>query len=150
MLRRWNVSRVSDRRLRALQAEALQPLAQTPAKLIEARTLAEVYRQAIPSTVSIAVSVEKNAACLKRLSEEVGPISLLERVIHESARLLENFPDLNAFHAGGRAWRHEQISIGFAINLGRSLRVPVIRGTACAVADRGGARGSRSLAAISA
>jgi len=104
-----------------------QPLEQTPAKLIEARALAEVYRQVVPSTVSIAVSCEKSAEHLRRVSEAAGPISLLELVIHESARVLTEFPDLNGFHFEGRAWRHDDVAIGFAINLGKSLRVPVVR-----------------------
>jgi pyruvate/2-oxoglutarate dehydrogenase complex dihydrolipoamide acyltransferase (E2) component len=103
------------------------PLEQTPAKIIEARTLAEVYRAAVPSTVSVAVSCEKSAVYLRNLSEDIGPISLLELVIHECAQLLADFPDLNGFHAGGRAWTHSDVAIGFAINLGKSLRVPVVR-----------------------
>jgi pyruvate/2-oxoglutarate dehydrogenase complex dihydrolipoamide acyltransferase (E2) component len=107
-----------------------QLLQQNPAKIIEARTLAEVYHQAVPSSVSVAVSVEKTAACLQRLSTELGPISLLERTIHEAAGLLADYPELNGFYADGRAWRHEVIAVGFAINLGKSLRVPVVRDTA--------------------
>ena len=57
-------------------------------------------------------------------------MSLLELAIHETARVLSEYPDLNGYYAEGKAWRYKTVAIGFAINLGRSLRVPVVHRTA--------------------
>jgi len=101
-------------------------LDQSPAKIIEVQTLTEVYRQAVPSTVAMAVSVAKTNERLKRLGATVRTVSMLEMVIHCVARLLVEFPELNGFYARNRAWRFRSVSIGFAINIGGSLRVPVV------------------------
>ena len=57
-------------------------------------------------------------------------MSLLEVVIFESARLLVDFPDLNGYYARDKAWQYSAVAVGFAINLGRSLRVPVVHDAA--------------------
>ena len=81
-------------------------------------------------------------ACARR--REHGPVSLLELTVYEAARLLPEWPELNGFYADGRAWGYEHVAIGFAVNLGRSLRVPVVKEAARAHAARRRARGSRS------
>lgn len=106
-----------------------EPLEQSPSKMLEVVRLAAVYDQVIPSLVSVALSCERVDRHLQRLTARIGPVSLLELVIHDVARLLGDFPDLNGFYAHGRAWRYRSIVVGFAINLGRSLRVPVVRRT---------------------
>ena len=40
--------------------------------------------------------------------------------------MLADFPDLNGYYAEKAAWRHTTVGVGFAVNLGRSLRVPVV------------------------
>jgi 2-oxoglutarate dehydrogenase E2 component (dihydrolipoamide succinyltransferase) len=109
---------------------AIEPLTQSPAKLIEAHTLAEVYREAVPSTVSVSLSCTRVDGHLRALTAHHGPVSLLELAIYHCARILADFPELNGFHAEGRAWRYPDVAVGFAINLGKSLRVPVVRKTA--------------------
>jgi pyruvate/2-oxoglutarate dehydrogenase complex dihydrolipoamide acyltransferase (E2) component len=105
----------------------VERLEQSPSKQLEVARLAAVYEQAIPSTVSAALSCERVDRRLQRLTEQIGPVSLLELAIHDVARLLGDFPELNAFYANGQAWRHRTIAVGFAINAGRSLRVPIVR-----------------------
>ncbi len=102
------------------------PLEQSPSKMIEVQALGQVYESAIPSLVALSLSCEKSDARLRGLSQEHGPLSLLELVIYESARLLGDYPDLNGYYSAGKAWRYKTAAIGFAINLGRSLRVPVV------------------------
>lgn len=104
-----------------------EPLEQSPTKLLEIEALRGVYQHAIPSTVSISLSCDKVNVRLQGLADEIGPVSLLELAIHEVARVLPDFPDLNGFHAEGRAWAYRSVAVGFALNLGRSLRVPVVR-----------------------
>jgi 2-oxoglutarate dehydrogenase E2 component (dihydrolipoamide succinyltransferase) len=109
----------------ACAPQGMEPLDQSASKMLEIARLADVYSTAIPSTVSVVLSTERVA---KRLAG--GTVSLLELVIFEAARLLDEYPELNGWYGDGRAWRYPHASIGFAINLGRSLRVPVVRDAA--------------------
>ncbi len=109
--------------------ENAQPLEQSASKIIEVQALGEVYRHAVPSMVSVSVSVARSDAHLAALAAKMGSISLLEAVIYHVGRLLGQFPELNAYYADGRAWRAGSIAVGFAVNIGRSLRVPVVRRT---------------------
>jgi 2-oxoglutarate dehydrogenase E2 component (dihydrolipoamide succinyltransferase) len=103
-----------------------EPLEQSPAKLLEIQALAEVHRQAVPSLVALSIAAADLDPALRSRAADHGPVSLLELAIHESSRLLADYPELNGYHDGGRAWRYRGVSIGFAMNLGRSLRVPVV------------------------
>jgi pyruvate/2-oxoglutarate dehydrogenase complex dihydrolipoamide acyltransferase (E2) component len=107
-----------------------EPLEQSASKVMEAVRLAEVYRSVVPSMVTMPLSCERVQAKLRTLAGEVGPVSLLELAIHEAAVVLEDYPELNGFVERGRACHYRQIAIGFAVNAGRSLRVPVVRETA--------------------
>jgi pyruvate/2-oxoglutarate dehydrogenase complex dihydrolipoamide acyltransferase (E2) component len=106
-----------------------EPLEQSSSKIMEAVRLAESYRAVVPSMVTVPISCERVQAKLRELMSDVGPVSLLERVIHETAALLTEFRDLNGFVANGRAWTYREVAIGFAVNAGKSLRVPVVRDT---------------------
>jgi pyruvate/2-oxoglutarate dehydrogenase complex dihydrolipoamide acyltransferase (E2) component len=126
------VERVARARGGAPSAELddTEPLEQSASKVIEATRLAEVYRSVVPSLVTVSVSSESVRRKLKAIAADFGPVSLLEFTIHEVAQLLAGFAELNGFFADGRAWRHRQVAIGFAVNAGRSLKVPVIRNAA--------------------
>jgi 2-oxoglutarate dehydrogenase E2 component (dihydrolipoamide succinyltransferase) len=103
------------------------PLELSPAKITEIQTLKRVYEQVVPSTVAVSLRAERVEVRLRREAAEHGPISALELALYETARLLPEWPELNGFYADGRAWAHETVAIGFAVNLGRSLRVPVVK-----------------------
>jgi len=106
------------------------PLDLAPAKITEIQTLRRVHEQVVPSTVAIALMGDRLEARLRRETAAHGPVSLLELALFETARLLRDWPELNGWYAAGRAWTYEDVAIGFAVNLGRSLRVPVVKGTA--------------------
>jgi pyruvate/2-oxoglutarate dehydrogenase complex dihydrolipoamide acyltransferase (E2) component len=106
------------------------PLELTAAKITEIQTLRRVREQVVPSTVAIALSAERLDARLRRESATHGPVSALELALYETARLLPSWPELNGFYADGRAWSHAGVAIGVAVNLGRSLRVPVVKDAA--------------------
>jgi 2-oxoglutarate dehydrogenase E2 component (dihydrolipoamide succinyltransferase) len=110
----------------AKSREESEPLEQTPAKMIEAAALSRAYEGAIPSTVAVSLSVDRFAARLQRTAGGLASVTLLELAIFELSRLLAEFPELNGYYAQGRAYRYRSIGIGVAINLGRSLRVPVV------------------------
>jgi pyruvate/2-oxoglutarate dehydrogenase complex dihydrolipoamide acyltransferase (E2) component len=93
----------------------------------EIRILSRVHEQVVPSTVSVALACDRLDERLRSLAVDNGPISFLELCIYETARLLPEWPELNGFYADGRAWRYRTFSIGIAVNLGRGLRVPVVR-----------------------
>jgi pyruvate/2-oxoglutarate dehydrogenase complex dihydrolipoamide acyltransferase (E2) component len=114
----------------AVETSALagvEPLEQSPAKILEAARLGALHREVVPSTVSLAVPEEALARRLRAVAEQFGPLSLIELAIHEVGRALKGFPELNGFFEGGRASRYASVNVGFAINLGKSLRVPVVR-----------------------
>ena len=48
-------------------------------------------------------------------------------LIHELARLLKKYPDLNAYYHDGLVHYYEKVNIGFAIDAGKGLKVAVIR-----------------------
>jgi pyruvate/2-oxoglutarate dehydrogenase complex dihydrolipoamide acyltransferase (E2) component len=99
----------------------------TPVKIAEVHALRRVQREAIPSAVAVALSSERLARRLSTLSAEHGPVSLLEVCIHELGQLLTQWPEMNGYYAEDGAWRYRHVGVGFAVNLGRGLRVPVVR-----------------------
>jgi len=103
------------------------PLELSPSKVTEIQTLRRVREQVVPSTVATALRADRLEARLRREVADHGPVSALELALHETARLLPEWPELNGFYSDGRAWAHATVAIGFAVNLGRSLRVPVVK-----------------------
>lgn len=47
-------------------------------------------------------------------------------IVYEAARLLKKFSILNAYYAQGRVHYYEQVNVGFAVDGGKGLKVPVI------------------------
>jgi pyruvate/2-oxoglutarate dehydrogenase complex dihydrolipoamide acyltransferase (E2) component len=120
------------------------PLELSPSKITEIQTLKRVHEQAVPSTVAVALRADRLEARVKREAAEHGPVSALEVTLYETARLLPEWPELNGFYTDGRAWAHSGVAIGFAVNLGRSLRVPVVK-EAASMSIRDVARAVRDL-----
>jgi len=131
-----NVERIAVGRMRLVQLSSnmrtsthdeCDPIDESPSKLMEALRLSETYRAVVPSLVAVSVSSELTQAHLRNLAEAIGPITYLELVLREVALVLSDYPDLNGYFAEGRGWRYRQVSIGFAVNAGKGLRVPVVR-----------------------
>jgi pyruvate/2-oxoglutarate dehydrogenase complex dihydrolipoamide acyltransferase (E2) component len=108
----------------------VRPLEIAPSKIKEIHTLRRVHEQAVPSTVAVAIAVSRLDDRLRREAADHGPVSALELAIYEAARLLPESPELNGFYADGQAWAYETVAIGFAVNLGHALRVPVVKDAA--------------------
>ncbi|HTV47056.1 MAG TPA: 2-oxo acid dehydrogenase subunit E2 [Phycisphaerae bacterium] len=107
-----------------------QPALGVPAKIeklsrskqIEIRYLRSSHFNTIPSTVCI------SARSLGRGALKDDPSRSFSAVIlFETARLLRKYPAFNAFFADGSGHYYQQINIGFAVDVGEGLRVPVIR-----------------------
>ena len=104
-----------------------EPLEQSASKMLEATMLERVYRSIVPSTVVVSVDEARLQARLKAVAAQLGPVSVLELAMQETAMLLADFPDLNGYYANGHAFTYHNVSIGFAINAGHCLKVPVVR-----------------------
>jgi 2-oxoglutarate dehydrogenase E2 component (dihydrolipoamide succinyltransferase) len=106
----------------------VERLEQSSSKMIEAATLERVYRAIVPSTVTIAVDDAAVQRRLAALAVEHGPISLLELVIFEVLDLYAEYPDLHGYFSAGQAYGYQKPAVGFAVNAGRSLKLPIVRG----------------------
>jgi pyruvate/2-oxoglutarate dehydrogenase complex dihydrolipoamide acyltransferase (E2) component len=113
----------ADGRRFAAEAVALE---QSASKIIEAGMLAETYRNVVPSMVTVSCDAALVEKRLQGLAASCT-VSLLELVIHEAARELQDFSELNGVFADGRAYAYQAVNVGFALNAGRSLKVPVVR-----------------------
>jgi pyruvate/2-oxoglutarate dehydrogenase complex dihydrolipoamide acyltransferase (E2) component len=95
-------------------------------KRVEARFLGEGMRGTLRSAVSVAVST-RGLGELKRTDLFVGEL-LSAAVIFESARLLRKYPAFNAYCADDTIHYYEEVNVGYALDMGSGLRVPVVRG----------------------
>ena len=91
----------------------------------ETKILSWGQRQALTSSVTIQVRTQGR----DRL-ERQDPDSVETRasvIIQECARLLRRFPQFNACCIDEEVRSYEQINVGYALDAGRGLKVPVIR-----------------------
>ena len=102
------------------RAEALSRI-----KRVESRILAWSTQHAIQSTVT----VELPTAGQDRLLavDPDAPQNRTAFLIQTCATLLRKYPLLNACCLGSEVRRYEQVNIGYAIDGGQGLRVPVLR-----------------------
>jgi pyruvate/2-oxoglutarate dehydrogenase complex dihydrolipoamide acyltransferase (E2) component len=89
------------------------------------RSLASGARNTLPSMVTVAVPTRGLRAAAAQYGHAPGSITAI--ILFEVARLLRRYPRLNAFHADGAACLYEAVNIGFALDAGHGLKVPVIR-----------------------
>ncbi len=89
------------------------------AKKVEAKYI----RSAYDSTLASAVTVACPTRGFRATAGDLAPALIL----FEAARLLRKYPTLNAFHREGTINTYDQVNIGYAIDAGRGLKVPVIR-----------------------
>jgi pyruvate/2-oxoglutarate dehydrogenase complex dihydrolipoamide acyltransferase (E2) component len=94
-------------------------------KRFEARLLSWSHRHAIRSAVTVAVPT-RGLAELKR-REPAAAEYLSAAVVFESARLLRKYPHLNAYASDEQISFYEQVNIGYALDAGQGLKVPVLR-----------------------
>jgi pyruvate/2-oxoglutarate dehydrogenase complex dihydrolipoamide acyltransferase (E2) component len=93
------------------------------------RTEGKYLRSGAESTLASVVTV----ACPTRgFRAALGP-DASALIVFEVARLLRKYPSFNAYHDDGVSYLYDEVHIGFAVDAGRGLKVPVIRG-----ADRKG------------
>lgn len=95
------------------------------AKRLEAKLLSWSHRHALRSVVTTAVP----ARGLWKLKKEDPKVAeqLSAAVIYECGRLLRKYPYLNACCDSRQVSFYEQVNIGYALDVERGLKVPVVR-----------------------
>ncbi len=95
------------------------------AKRTEGRYLRSGLENTLPSVVSVACPTRGLRAAACRVPEIGDQASAL--ILFEAARLLKKYPVFNAFHADDQVHYYESVHIGFAVDAGSGLKVPVVR-----------------------
>ena len=93
-------------------------------KHTERRYLASSFSNTLPSMVTVAVPTRGLRAAAAESPRFSGSVTAL--ILFEVARLLHKYPAFNAFYARGAMHVYEEINIGFAVDAGHGLKVPVI------------------------
>ncbi len=94
-------------------------------KLLEQRILQRGREVTIQSSVTSLCEINHLEARLKQLGLPGWGLQAL--IIFEAARLLTKYPEFNAVYDAGRLGRYTEVSIGWALDAGQGLVVPVIR-----------------------
>jgi len=95
----------------------IEPLSR--AKRTEANYLRSGLDSTLPSVVTIPCPTRGFRAAAKGNATAI--------ILFEAARLLRKYPEFNAFHSDGSGHYYQECNIGFAVDPGRSLRVPVVK-----------------------
>ncbi len=91
-------------------------------KRVEISQLQSGMRQTLPSSVTRACPTRSLRAAAER-----GRASLSAVLVFEVGRLLHKYPAFNACHSNGRTYQYEAVNVGFALDAGAGLKVPVLR-----------------------
>jgi pyruvate/2-oxoglutarate dehydrogenase complex dihydrolipoamide acyltransferase (E2) component len=87
------------------------------------RTEGKYLRSGFDSTLASVVTV----ACPTRGLRAAFGADATALVVFEVARLLRKYPAFNAYHDDGVAHYYDEVNVGFAVDAGRGLKVPIIR-----------------------
>ncbi|MBF2026352.1 MAG: 2-oxo acid dehydrogenase subunit E2 [Oscillatoriales cyanobacterium C42_A2020_001] len=79
--------------------------------------------------INSSLTVQFNSAGIRQTLEEMGSLNgqVLPLILFELARLLEEYPAFTAYYEAGQIYYYDRIDLGLAIDLGKGLKVPVIR-----------------------
>jgi pyruvate/2-oxoglutarate dehydrogenase complex dihydrolipoamide acyltransferase (E2) component len=93
-------------------------------KTVEARILGAGQERSIQSFVTATCRAPGLRQRMERLG--LGAVGLNALVIFETARLLRKYPMFNAVHDRGRVGQYREVNVGWAVDGGQGLVVPVI------------------------
>ena len=93
-------------------------------KIFEAKVLGQGQARTVQSQVTSSVRAPRLRARLERLG--LTSLGLGALTIFEAARLLRKYPEFNAIHDRGRMGQYADVNIGWAIDGGQGLMVPVV------------------------
>ena len=88
------------------------------------RTEAKYLRSGLEGTLASVVTV----ACPTRGFRQVFGADATPLIVFEVARLLRKYPAFNAYHDEGSACYYDEVNVGFAVDAGRGLKVPIVKG----------------------
>ncbi|MBE9167092.1 2-oxo acid dehydrogenase subunit E2 [Pleurocapsales cyanobacterium LEGE 06147] len=79
--------------------------------------------------INSSLTLQFNSAGIRQTLAETGSLNgqILPLVLFEFSRLLEEYPVFNAYYEAGRIYYYDRIDIGLAMDLGKGLKVPIIR-----------------------
>ena len=95
------------------------------AKRTEARYLRSGFEMTLPSVVTVTCPTRGFHEAAGRRSSIAGNATAI--IVFEAARLLRKYPAFNAYHDAGAVHYYEDVNVGFAVDAGRGLKVPVLR-----------------------
>lgn len=95
------------------------------AKRTEARYLRSGFEMTLPSVVAVTCPTRGFREAAGRRSSIAGNATAI--IVFEAARLLRKYPAFNAYHDAGAVHYYEDVNVGFAVDAGRGLKVPVLR-----------------------
>jgi pyruvate/2-oxoglutarate dehydrogenase complex dihydrolipoamide acyltransferase (E2) component len=93
-------------------------------KTFEAKILSQGQARTIQSQVTSSVRATRLRSRLERLG--LTSVGLGALVIFEAARLLRKYPEFNAVHDRGRMGVYSDVNVGWAVDGGQGLMVPVV------------------------
>ena len=93
-------------------------------KIFEAKVLGQGQARTVQSQVTTSVRIPRLRSGLERLG--LSSIGVGALVIFEAARLLRKYPEFNAVHDRGKIGVYSDVNVGWAIDGGQGLMVPVV------------------------
>ena len=125
-----NVSQEASRPNAAAPPSHLTELSLSRAKKNEIKALTSTHAHVVQSEVASSVRWEKLRSKISTLSKQDSfTFSIGDVVTYCVSRLLPRYPELNGVYLSGKAYSHNSVNIGYAVNLGKGLLVPVLRET---------------------
>jgi 2-oxoglutarate dehydrogenase E2 component (dihydrolipoamide succinyltransferase) len=79
--------------------------------------------------INSSLTVHFNSEGIRQTLAETGSLNgqILSLILFEFSRLLEEYPVFNAYYEAGRVYYYDRIDIGLAMDLGKGLKVPILR-----------------------
>ncbi|MBJ6763844.1 SDR family NAD(P)-dependent oxidoreductase [Myxococcaceae bacterium JPH2] len=106
----------------------LERLELTASKRREVRALVSTSASVVPSEVVVPVDFRRLQRNLTRLSElHQYPLTVSDVVLHLCGQLLPRYPAFNGVFEAGHPHRYKSVNIGFVLNTGQGIEVPVVR-----------------------
>ena len=93
-------------------------------KILEGKILGSGKAKSIQSSVTSTCRAAKLRARVDKLALPAAGLNAL--VVFEAARLLRKYPVFNALHDRGRIGQYDEVNVGWAVDGGQGLVVPVI------------------------
>jgi 2-oxoglutarate dehydrogenase E2 component (dihydrolipoamide succinyltransferase) len=80
--------------------------------------------------INSSLTVQFNSASIRQTLQELNSLNgqMLPLILFELARLLEEYPAFTGYYENEKIYYYDRIDLGLAIDLGKGLKVPVIRG----------------------